>query len=67
MFMKVAAYADDAREPDLIGEGLVDLTEVITKGESDGANDKTLSTPIHKANHLLLRVVHPHLQGQICG
>ncbi|KAH7879552.1 uncharacterized protein C8R40DRAFT_1082249 [Lentinula edodes] len=35
MFMKVAAYADDAREPDLIGEGLVDLTEVITKGESD--------------------------------
>ncbi|KAJ3790544.1 C2 domain-containing protein, partial [Lentinula aff. detonsa] len=35
MFMKLAAYADDAREPDLIGEGLVDLTEVITKGESD--------------------------------
>ncbi|KAJ3778390.1 hypothetical protein EV361DRAFT_930019 [Lentinula raphanica] len=35
MFMKLAAYADDAREPDLIGEGLVDLSEVITKGESD--------------------------------
>ncbi|KAE9410261.1 C2-domain-containing protein [Gymnopus androsaceus JB14] len=28
MFMKVACYADDAREPDLIGDGLVDLTEV---------------------------------------
>ena len=35
--MKLACYADDAREPDLIGEGLVDLTEVVTKGESDGA------------------------------
>ncbi|KIK65457.1 hypothetical protein GYMLUDRAFT_219527 [Collybiopsis luxurians FD-317 M1] len=35
MFMKLACYADDAREPDLIGEGLVDLTEVVTKGESD--------------------------------
>lgn len=39
--MKVACYADDAREPDLIGEGLVDLTEVITKGESDGALNLT--------------------------
>ncbi|KAJ4472297.1 hypothetical protein J3R30DRAFT_1064333 [Lentinula aciculospora] len=37
-FMKLAAYADDAREPDLIGEGLVDLEEVITKGESDGTS-----------------------------
>jgi hypothetical protein len=35
MMMKVACYADDAREPDLIGEGMVDLTEVISKGESD--------------------------------
>ncbi|KAF5393819.1 hypothetical protein D9757_000195 [Collybiopsis confluens] len=35
MFMKLACYADDAREPDLIGEGFVDLTEVVTKGESD--------------------------------
>ncbi|KAE9391218.1 hypothetical protein BT96DRAFT_832345 [Gymnopus androsaceus JB14] len=35
MFMKVACYADNAWEPDLIGDGLVDLTEVITKGESD--------------------------------
>ena len=34
--MKLACYADDAREPDLIGEANVDLTEVLTKGETDG-------------------------------
>jgi neural Wiskott-Aldrich syndrome protein len=34
--MKVACYADDPREPDLIGETDVDLTEVLTKGECDG-------------------------------
>lgn len=34
--MKVACYADDPREPDLIGECEVDLTEVLTKGETDG-------------------------------
>ncbi|EFI27740.1 calcineurin temperature suppressor Cts1 [Coprinopsis cinerea okayama7 len=34
-FMKLACYADDAREPDLIGETDVDLTEVLTKGETD--------------------------------
>ncbi|KAH6915260.1 calcineurin temperature suppressor Cts1 [Coprinopsis sp. MPI-PUGE-AT-0042] len=34
-FMKLACYADDAREPDLIGEANVDLTEVLTKGETD--------------------------------
>jgi hypothetical protein len=36
--MKVQCYADDPREPDLIGEGVVDLTEVLTKGETDGAS-----------------------------
>jgi neural Wiskott-Aldrich syndrome protein len=35
-FMQLACYADDAREPDLIGEAHVDLTEVLTKGETDG-------------------------------
>jgi hypothetical protein len=35
--MKVACYADDPREPDLIGDVDVDLTEVLTKGETDGA------------------------------
>ena len=36
--MKLACYADDPREPDLIGEAEVDLTEVLTKGETDGKN-----------------------------
>lgn len=35
--MALACYADDPREPDLIGESKVDLTEVLTKGETDGA------------------------------
>lgn len=34
--MKLCCYADDPREPDLIGETMVDLTEVLTKGETDG-------------------------------
>ncbi|KAI0829437.1 hypothetical protein BC628DRAFT_1136464 [Trametes gibbosa] len=34
-FMALACYADDPREPDLIGESKVDLTEVLTKGETD--------------------------------
>ncbi|PPQ70126.1 hypothetical protein CVT24_003873 [Panaeolus cyanescens] len=33
--MRLACYADDPREPDLIGETEVDLTEVLTKGETD--------------------------------
>jgi Ca2+-dependent lipid-binding protein len=34
--MFVSCWADDLREPDLIGETTVDLTEVLTKGETDG-------------------------------
>jgi len=34
--MRVACYADDLREPELIGETTVDLTEALTKGETDG-------------------------------
>ncbi|CAL1702222.1 unnamed protein product [Somion occarium] len=34
-FMGLACYAEDLREPDLIGETKVDLTEVLTKGETD--------------------------------
>lgn len=34
--MKLSCFADDAREPDFIGETDVDLTEVLTKGETDG-------------------------------
>lgn len=35
--MKVAVYSDDPRDPDLIGEGSVDLAETLKKGEFDGA------------------------------
>ena len=35
-FMSVSCYAEDLREPDFIGETRVDLTEVLTKGETDG-------------------------------
>ncbi|KAF9649643.1 hypothetical protein BDM02DRAFT_3186134 [Thelephora ganbajun] len=34
-FMKIACFAEDARDPTLIGETDVDLTEVLTKGETD--------------------------------
>lgn len=34
--MRLQCYADDARDPDFIGETLVDLTEALTKGETDG-------------------------------
>ena len=34
--MNVTCYADDLREPELIGETTVDLTEALTKGETDG-------------------------------
>ncbi|KAJ8501441.1 hypothetical protein ONZ51_g604 [Trametes cubensis] len=34
-YMALACYAEDPREPDLIGETKVDLTEVLTKGETD--------------------------------
>lgn len=34
--MRLSCYADDPRQPDLIGEAMVDLTEVLTKGETDG-------------------------------
>lgn len=34
--MAISCYAEDPRDPDLIGETNVDLTEVLTKGETDG-------------------------------
>ncbi|KAG8831745.1 hypothetical protein FRC17_002628 [Serendipita sp. 399] len=33
--MRLLCYADDPREPELIGETVVDLSEVLTKGETD--------------------------------
>lgn len=40
-FMRLQCYADDARDPDFIGETLVDLTEALTKGETDGKSSDT--------------------------
>ena len=34
--MLLACFADEPKEPELIGETTVDLTEVLTKGETDG-------------------------------
>jgi hypothetical protein len=34
--LHLSVYADDPREPDLVGDVMVDLTEVLTKGETDG-------------------------------
>lgn len=34
--MLLACFADDPKEPELIGETVVDLSEVLTKGETDG-------------------------------
>lgn len=34
--LNVACYADDAKEPELIGECAVDIDEVLKKGEVDG-------------------------------
>ena len=34
--MLLACFADDPKEPELIGETMVDLSEVLTKGETDG-------------------------------
>jgi hypothetical protein len=34
--MRVACYADDAKEPELIGECVVAIDEVLRKGEVDG-------------------------------
>lgn len=36
--MRLLCYADDPREPELIGEAVVDLSEVLKKGETDGAS-----------------------------
>lgn len=36
--MRLSCFADDPREPDLIGEANVDLTEVLTTGETDGTS-----------------------------
>lgn len=34
--LKVSAYADDKSDPEIIGEGIVDLTDTLKTGEFDG-------------------------------
>lgn len=34
--MLLSCYADEPKEPELIGETIVDLSEVLKKGETDG-------------------------------
>lgn len=40
--MKVACYADDPKDPELIGEATVELAEVLSKGETDGMSPQAL-------------------------
>lgn len=44
--MQLMCYADDPREPDLIGETMVDLAEVLTKGETDGESGNGSRNPV---------------------
>lgn len=62
-YMGLACYAEDLREPDLIGETRVDLTEVLTKGETDGKS----SHSVERLAILILeyRMVYTHAQGQV--
>lgn len=53
--MLVACFAEDPREPDFIGETNVDLTEVLTKGETDGTS---LASIIYSPSKSCDRVVH---------
>jgi neural Wiskott-Aldrich syndrome protein len=53
--MALACFAAD-KDPELIGETMVDLTEVLTKGETDGTSS-TLSANICMLT-LSLRMVH---------
>lgn len=34
--MRIACYADDPKEPEIIGEALVSIDDVLQKGEIDG-------------------------------
>jgi neural Wiskott-Aldrich syndrome protein len=59
----VSVYADDPREPDLIGETKIDLTEVLTKGETDG-EQRSLFIFLGKLTKTR-RMVHLEPQGSV--
>ena len=41
----VACYDDDSKEPPLVGETTIDLTEALSKGEIDGMPEPVNVTP----------------------
>lgn len=64
--LKVACYADDAKEPELIGECNVPIDEVLKQGEVDGESCSVclISIGSNQADPAL-RVVRVQLQGQV--
>ena len=64
--MQLMCYADDPREPALIGETMVDLTEVLTKGETDGGSKCVSCSSVTDSNPpMCVRMVHPYKQGEV--
>lgn len=66
--MRLLCYADDPREPELIGEAVVDLTEALKKGETDGQsliNHQAWQQAVDVYSDLFFvsRMVHTHEQG----
>lgn len=65
--MKIQCFADDPREPDLIGETMVDLTEVLTKGETDGIISPNSSPSALSANHFATEWFTLMNKDKYCG
>ena len=61
--MRVACYADDPKEPELIGDCYVQIDEVLRKGEVDGELTNLLSGSWELIPRRMVRV---HLQGEVC-
>ena len=59
--MKVACFADDAKEPELIGEVTVPIDEVLKLGEVDGESPSRLDSG-EDADGRMVRIL---IQGQI--
>jgi len=71
--MRLLCYADDPREPEFIGETVVNLTEVLTRGETDGQCHRRRRPLLAPSTGplawgmltFLSRVVHTHEQRQV--
>jgi hypothetical protein len=62
--MVVTVFADDPKEPKLVGETVVDLTAVFEKCEHDGTYFNQLSIVL--SHRLLCRHVRIEIQGHVC-